>query len=94
MRARFGYVNALKQIKTAPSVQIAFDEVWDMLRLCRSDNMGMRDLIPGLFLRLGKNQECYDFIKWHAQDHYDYDWGKYLRVSISQFLEYAVLSSK
>lgn len=91
MRARFGYVDALKQIKTTSSVQLAFDEVWDMLRLCRSDNMGMRDLAPGLFLRLGKNQECYDFIKWHAQDHDDYDWGDmslpYLDIKDADILE-------
>lgn len=48
----------------------------DMIRLCRSDNMGVRDIIPGLLLRLNKDQECYDFIKWWAvirhDSHYDY----------------------
>ena len=26
--------------------------------------MWLRDLAPGLFLRLGRDQECYDFVKW------------------------------
>lgn len=49
----------------------------DMLRLCRSDNMGVRDIIPGLMLRLGKDQECYDFAKWWSiiDEKSDYDWG-------------------
>lgn len=42
-----------------------------MLRLCRSDNLGVRDLVPPLLIRLNRDQECYDFIKWwltKAQD--------------------------
>ncbi|KAJ6133019.1 Zinc finger MYND-type [Penicillium samsonianum] len=47
------------------------------LRLCRGDNMGSRDVVPGLMIRLQQDQECYDFLKWWAttgQKH-DYDWG-------------------
>lgn len=49
----------------------------DMLRLCRSDNMGVQIIVPGLMLRLNKDQECYDFIKWWAitTDKSDYNWG-------------------
>lgn len=49
----------------------------DMLRLCRGDNMGLRDSVPAMMLRLDLDQECYDFVKWWAtcdQDN-DYDWG-------------------
>lgn len=28
--------------------------------------MGVRDVAPALDLRLGKDQECYDFCKWWA----------------------------
>lgn len=39
--------------------------------------MGVRDLFPALCLRLGKDQEAYDFVKWYAIIHEknDYDWG-------------------
>lgn len=37
-----------------------------MLRLCRRDNMGVRNLVPALMLRLGQDQECYDFVTWWA----------------------------
>jgi hypothetical protein len=34
-------------------------------------------MIPALYLRLGRDQECYDFLKWWATaaDASDYDWG-------------------
>jgi hypothetical protein len=39
--------------------------------------MGVRDLALALFLRLNKDQECYDFLKWYATtgQEGDYDWG-------------------
>ncbi|TLS30535.1 hypothetical protein PpBr36_03444 [Pyricularia pennisetigena] len=30
----------------------------------RDDGLYLRTIIPGLMLRLGKDQECYDFVKW------------------------------
>src|SRR5204863_8640658 len=77
MRRRYALVGALLKVKTPEAVAAALQHLMDMLRLCRSDNMGVRDLVPALFLRLGKDQECYDFVKWYAttgQDS-DYDWG-------------------
>jgi hypothetical protein len=49
----------------------------DMLRLGWSDNLGVRSLVPGIMLRLNKDQGCYDFIKWFfvGCDDDDYDWG-------------------
>ena len=34
-------------------------------------------MVPALYLRLGKDQECYDFVKWYATAGQadDYDWG-------------------
>lgn len=77
IRARFSVVDSLVKIKTFSAVQEAFDHIMDMLRLCRGDNMGLRFMAPALFLRLGKDQECYDFIKWYATtgSRGDYDWG-------------------
>ncbi|KAL2797783.1 Mnd1 family-domain-containing protein [Aspergillus keveii] len=42
--------------------------------------MGVRSLVPGIMLRLNKDQGCYDFIKWFFvgcddDDDDDYDWG-------------------
>ena len=77
MRARFALVEAILKIKTFNAIQSALDHLRDMLRLCRSDNMGVRDLVPALFLRLGRDQESYDFVKWYATagQASDYDWG-------------------
>lgn len=74
MRARYALVEALLKIKTFDAVRSAAEHLRDMLRLCCSDNLGVRDLLPALHLRLGKDQECYDFVKWWAT--YDPD-GRY-----------------
>ncbi|KAJ6032485.1 hypothetical protein N7540_003217 [Penicillium herquei] len=46
------------------AVQAELDIYIELLRLCPGDNMGIRGSVPGAMLRLGKDQECYDFIKW------------------------------
>lgn len=77
MRLRFAMVEKLAEVKTVESVQAQLDHLMDMLRLCRSDNMGVRDYVPALMLRLNKDQECYDFMKWWTviSDDDHYDWG-------------------
>ncbi|RDL41109.1 uncharacterized protein BP5553_01088 [Venustampulla echinocandica] len=77
MRARFAIVKELEETQTRSSVQSQLDVIMDLLRLNRSDNMGARDMVPALMLRLGKDQECYDFLKWWCTtaDEADYDWG-------------------
>ncbi|WEW61911.1 hypothetical protein PRK78_007411 [Emydomyces testavorans] len=84
MRARFALADTMRRVKNVESVQAQLDHFMDMLRLCRGDNMGLRALVPALMLRLNKDQECYDFLKWWnvtAADS-DYDWedmsGPYL----------------
>ncbi|MCJ1388641.1 hypothetical protein MMC18_001489 [Xylographa bjoerkii] len=77
MRARFALVETLLKIKTYVALEAAHGHIMDMLRLCRSDNMGVRDVLPALELRLGRDQQCYDFCKWWATTGQkgDYDWG-------------------
>lgn len=58
MRARFFLVDKLLQIKNFDAVKVAFDHTMDMLRLNRSDNLGLRFIAPSLFLRLGNDQQC------------------------------------
>jgi hypothetical protein len=64
MRVRHSHVGALQEIKNRTAVQTALGHLLDMLRLNRKDNMGVRDLIPTLYIRLDQDQECYDFLKW------------------------------
>ncbi|KAL8976145.1 MAG: hypothetical protein Q9205_007795, partial [Flavoplaca limonia] len=68
---------AILEIKTLDAVSSAAEHVRDMLRLNRSDNMGVRDMLPALYVRLGRDQDAYDFIKWNGttgSSRY-YDWG-------------------
>lgn len=66
----------------------------DMLRLNRIDNQGVRDIVPHLMLRLGREQECYDFLKWFATTgkRRDYDWSDttlpYLDIRGADFFEW------
>ncbi|KAI8947763.1 hypothetical protein F4801DRAFT_559572 [Xylaria longipes] len=75
MKARFAAADALLQIDTIKAVEKALAHFQDMLRLCRSDDLGIRDIIPSLLLRLGREQECYDFLKWWAVIDDEHDWG-------------------
>ncbi|KAL2670445.1 hypothetical protein Neosp_014233 [[Neocosmospora] mangrovei] len=76
MRARHEYITALLNVRTGEAVQAALDHSLDMLQLSRGDNMGVRASIPGLFLRLGRDQDAYDFIKWYAvKATSTYEWG-------------------
>ena len=77
MRARFAVADEARLACTLDGVTEALEHFQDMLRLCRGDNMGVRDHMPALMLRLDLDQECYDFIKWWeiAGQDGDYDWG-------------------
>lgn len=59
MRAWFALVYEMQRVANVESVQAQLDHVLDMLRLCRSDNLGMQFWAPVLMLRLGMDQECY-----------------------------------
>ncbi|KAL1860844.1 hypothetical protein Plec18170_001358 [Paecilomyces lecythidis] len=80
-------------LDTLDGVQEALEHLRDMLRLNRSDNMGLRNLVPAIMLRLDLDQECYDFVKWWATCDIDgnYDWGDmtlpYLNISGANVLE-------
>ncbi|KAL9625416.1 MAG: hypothetical protein Q9160_000479 [Pyrenula sp. 1 TL-2023] len=71
MRARYGLVEALMKVETREAAQAALSHLLDMIRLCRGDNMGVRDLTPGLMLRLGEDRQCYDFVLWWLADNQD-----------------------
>ncbi|QPC71162.1 hypothetical protein HYE68_001914 [Fusarium pseudograminearum] len=66
MSARFDLMSAILNVRTGEAVQAALDHALDMIRLCRGDDQGVRSYIPALHLRLGNDQEAYDFIKWYA----------------------------
>ncbi|KAK7213850.1 hypothetical protein V2G26_021028 [Clonostachys chloroleuca] len=66
MIARFAAANTLLQVDTKLAVEGALDHFNEMIRLCRCDNQEVRDIIPHLLLRLGREQECYHFLKWWA----------------------------
>ncbi|KAL8997097.1 MAG: hypothetical protein Q9169_003533 [Polycauliona sp. 2 TL-2023] len=77
MRSRFALVEAYLKVDTYAAVEAARSHLADMLRLCRGDNMGVRDLVPAILLRLGRDQDCYDFCKWYATSgsQSNYNWG-------------------
>ena len=59
MRARYAYVESVIKAKSRRAIETAVRHLEDMFRLCRGDNMGLRDIAPHLYLRLGRDQECY-----------------------------------
>lgn len=64
MQKRFAVADRLLTVQTHPATEGALQHMEAMLQLCRGDNLGVRDMVAPLYLRLGRDQECYDFIKW------------------------------
>ncbi|KAI1739877.1 hypothetical protein F4680DRAFT_126617 [Xylaria scruposa] len=93
MRARIALVRELVLLGTLDGVEEGLEHMRDLLKLCRSDNMGVRHLIPAIMLRLDLDQECYDFMKWWVTCDPDghYDWGDmslpYLNIQGADVLE-------
>ncbi|TMW67641.1 hypothetical protein Poli38472_011261 [Pythium oligandrum] len=79
MRAKLKHIKTLITLATGTALTKALDESLDCLRLCRVDNMGVRDYISAPYIRLHRFQECYDFIKWWAtcDPHGTYDWADF-----------------
>ncbi|OTB00865.1 hypothetical protein M426DRAFT_26211 [Hypoxylon sp. CI-4A] len=66
MEMRYEVTMALSNIRTGDAVEAMLDHSLEMLQLNPGDNQGVRSQVPGLYLRLGRDQEAYDFIKWWA----------------------------
>lgn len=62
------------QFNTIDAVETALEHMTDLMRLGRADPQGLRKRVPSLYLRLGRDQECYDFVKWYATKSKDYHW--------------------
>ena len=77
LEKRLAYVDALLMIKTELAVEIAVNHLEDVIWVCQHDEMGLRDILPALYIRLGRKQECYDFMKWWVTTGKDpsYKWG-------------------
>ena len=59
-------VDAILNVRTYAAVEAAHGHCMDISRLCRNEDTAARHKLPALKLRLGKDQECYDFCKWWA----------------------------
>ncbi|MCJ1331932.1 hypothetical protein MMC10_008624 [Thelotrema lepadinum] len=66
MKARYGLVEALMRIHTRLSVELQLDHRLEMFKLSRRDYLAVRFTIPSLMMRLGQDQECYDFVQLQA----------------------------
>lgn len=83
LRTRHALAKALLQIKTYDAVKAAHDHLMDILHLDRGDSMEVRDLVPALKLRLGRDQECYAFCVWYAMSRKGGDfWWYNMDVSV------------
>lgn len=66
LRARFVLAKAILRINTPDAVTKALSHFAIMMRIDRGDPFGAADYIPPLLLRLDREQECYNFLKWWA----------------------------
>ncbi|TLD11836.1 hypothetical protein PspLS_11335 [Pyricularia sp. CBS 133598] len=76
LQARFDLITALLNIRTGEAVEAALGHAMAMLNADRGDVLGVRSMVPTLLLRLGRDQEAYDFIKWYEKvPRETYRWG-------------------
>ncbi|KAK8066467.1 hypothetical protein PG997_013214 [Apiospora hydei] len=77
MQALHDHMTTCLNLRTGEAVEAALGRALEMLRLCRGDNLGVRSQVPVLYLRLGRDQEAFDFLKWYAVKgtSADYDWS-------------------
>ncbi|CAG7558023.1 unnamed protein product [Fusarium equiseti] len=95
MHARHRMIDVMLEVFGGPggrvdAVKEALYHLLEMLKLSRSDNMGVRDTVPGLYIRLNEDQAAYDLMKWYATTD-KYDWNiettPYFDVNNADILE-------
>ncbi|KAF2826233.1 hypothetical protein CC86DRAFT_406526 [Ophiobolus disseminans] len=64
MRARRSLIDALFLVHTPSAVLAAYTHSVEMLTLNNADNQGMGNMIPAILLRRGKDQQCYNTLRW------------------------------
>ncbi|KAK5112763.1 hypothetical protein LTR62_003861 [Meristemomyces frigidus] len=64
MRARLELSRQLANLNTLDGVMQSYQHRREMLTLCRSDQLGLRIILPAIMLRLDLDLECYHFVKW------------------------------
>ncbi|PWY72275.1 hypothetical protein BO70DRAFT_413915 [Aspergillus heteromorphus CBS 117.55] len=66
LNSRQSLIRSLQHIRTRTAVEEQLRHLMGVLEIMRSDEMGLRFLIPALMLRLNEDQKCYDFMKWYS----------------------------
>jgi len=64
--ARLRLVQKLLVLKRTDAVESALRHLKCMLPYDKHDEMGLSQMIPALLLRLGRDQRCYNFLKWFS----------------------------
>lgn len=59
---RFDYVYELLRVRTSSAMEVAVHEIEDIESLYPNDHFDPE--LPALYLRLGRDQACYDYIKY------------------------------
>lgn len=76
VKARYEFAEEiLRHFNTRVAVQTALDEMLFLLHLYRVDNIHLRYKVPALYLRLGQDQEAYDFMTWWLTIPEGYNWN-------------------
>lgn len=66
VRACMALVYALAAVDSRASVEARLKHCMGLLKLARTDKIGLRDEILPLMLRLGYDRRCYEFVRWWA----------------------------
>lgn len=75
LQAFYAYAEILIRSWREKGIEDSLEVHREVLRLDREDRQGVRRVIPGLLVRLGKDQEAYDFCKWFQSVGPEFDWN-------------------
>ena len=67
IEARYAMAFQARRAGTLDGVTEALEHFQDIVWLCRVSSLTTSNHVPALLMRLGRDQECYDFIVWTAK---------------------------
>ncbi|KAK4443024.1 hypothetical protein QBC34DRAFT_417774 [Podospora aff. communis PSN243] len=77
LQARYAYAEMLIRSWRLQGIEEALAVYQEVMKFDRGDRQGVRRSVPGLLVRLGRDQEAYDFCAWYQRvgNQKGFDWN-------------------
>ncbi len=79
LKAKFGLAQQIMALAEKHEDRDLYErlcrDLLEIKRLDHTDVLGVRSILPFVLLILGRDNDCYGFIKWHLSRDENYDWS-------------------